>query len=277
MKRPLTCVNLNKAIYRLAGAGDSVRLSRVLADVVVAQMLPDGVVKGGSSLLFRYGPAATRYTRDVDTARATDPDEYRTRLARALAAGWNGFAGRLVAVPRRVPKNVPAEYAMVPYDVKLDYRGRPWQTVRVEVGHDEIGDADEFEEFLPAELGDAFEWLGFPRPAPVRVMKIAHQVAQKLHAVSAPRSERAHDLIDLQLMVARSAPDLADVRAKCLRLFAYRKRQPWPPTVAAGPDWGSVYEAALDTMQDKTGVLPTVDEAVAWANDLIVKIDAAAL
>ena len=109
MKRPLTCVNLNKAIYRLAGAGDSVRLSRALADVVVAQMLPDGVVKGGSSLLFRYGPAATRYTRDVDTARATDPDEYRTRLARALAAGWNGFAGRLVAVPRRVPKNVPAE------------------------------------------------------------------------------------------------------------------------------------------------------------------------
>ena len=58
MKRPLTCVNLNKAIYRLAGAGDSVRLSRALADVVVAQMLPDGVVKGGSSLLFRYGPGA---------------------------------------------------------------------------------------------------------------------------------------------------------------------------------------------------------------------------
>ena len=37
MKRPLTCVNLNKAIYRLAGAGDSVRLSRALADVVVAR------------------------------------------------------------------------------------------------------------------------------------------------------------------------------------------------------------------------------------------------
>ncbi len=135
--------------------------------------------EGGSSLLFRYGPAATRYTRDVDTARASDPDEYRTRLARALAAGWNGFAGRLVAVPRRVPKNVPAEYAMVPYDIKLDYHGRPWQTVRVEVGHDEIGDADEFEEFLPAELGDAFEWLGFPRPAPVRVMKLGHQVANR--------------------------------------------------------------------------------------------------
>ena len=275
MKRPLTCVNLNKAIVRLAGAGDPVRLSRALANVVVGQMLPDGVVKGGSSLLFRYGTGSTRYTRDVDTARATDPEEYRTQLARALASGWNGFTGRLVDVPRRLPKNVPGEYVMVPYDVKLDYRGRPWQTVRVEVGHNEIGDADEFEKFLPDELGDAFEWLGFPRPEPVRVMKLAFQIAQKLHAVSAPGSERAHDLVDLQLMVARSAPDLSDIRAKCRRLFAYRKRQAWPPTIVAGPEWGSAYEAALETMQDKSGILPAIDEAVAWANDLIARIAAA--
>ena len=275
MKRPLTCVNLNKAIVRLAGAGDPVRLSRALANVVVGQMLPDGVVKGGSSLLFRYGTGSTRYTRDVDTARATDPEEYRTQLARALASGWNGFTGRLVDVPRRLPKNVPGEYVMVPYDVKLDYRGRPWQTVRVEVGHNEIGDADEFEELLPDELGDAFEWLGFPRPKPVRVMKLAFQVAQKLHAVSAPGSERAHDLVDLQLMVARSSLDLADIRAKCRRLFAYRKRQVWPPTIVAGPEWGSAYEAALETMQDKSGILPAIDEAVAWANDLIARIAAA--
>ena len=81
MKRPLSCVNLNKAIIRLAGAGDSVRLSRTLADVIVGQILPNGgVVKGGSSLLFRYGSAITRYTRDVDAARGLNPETFRMQL-----------------------------------------------------------------------------------------------------------------------------------------------------------------------------------------------------
>lgn len=31
---------------------------------------------------------------------------------------------------------------MQPYDVKLDYLGKPWCTVPLEVGHNEIGDAD---------------------------------------------------------------------------------------------------------------------------------------
>ncbi|MBQ7251907.1 MAG: hypothetical protein IJS32_04820 [Kiritimatiellae bacterium] len=47
MKRPNSCVNLKKAIERLPAAGqDAVRLGRALANVVLGQMLPDGVVKG---------------------------------------------------------------------------------------------------------------------------------------------------------------------------------------------------------------------------------------
>lgn len=275
MKRPLSCVNLNKAIIRLAGTGDPVRLSRALGVAVVGQLLPDGVVKGGSSLLFRYGAASTRYTRDLDAARALDLDEYRSRLSRGLAEGWNGFTGRLIALPQARPKDVPGAYVMAPHDVKLDYLGKPWQTVRVEIGHNEIGDADESEELLPPELGDAFEQLGFPRPRPLRVMKIAHQVAQKLHAVSEPGSERAHDLIDLQLMAGRSALDWRDIRAKCVRLFAYRQRHPWPPVIEEGRGWASVYAAALETIREPSPLLPTVAEAVAWANGLVAKIDAA--
>ena len=70
MKRPNTCVNLIKAINQIDKSGDPVRLSRAMANVVVGQILPDGVVKGGSSLMFRYGGEFTRYTRDMDTARA---------------------------------------------------------------------------------------------------------------------------------------------------------------------------------------------------------------
>ena len=55
MKRPNTVVNLIKAINRICEGKDSVRASRAMANVVVGQILPDGVIKGGSSLMFRYG------------------------------------------------------------------------------------------------------------------------------------------------------------------------------------------------------------------------------
>ena len=92
MKRPNTCTNLIRAIKRIAGNADDVRLSRSLANVVVGQMLPDGVVKGGSSLMLRYGVDRTRYTRDIDTARSMEHDEYLAELKKALADGWNGLS-----------------------------------------------------------------------------------------------------------------------------------------------------------------------------------------
>ncbi len=275
MKRPNTCANLVKAINQIAVGRDPVRLSREMANVIVGQMLPDGVVKGGSSLLFRYGERRARYTRDVDTARVTELADYVNRLEAALALGWNGFTGRLVPVAPPEPEGVPRSYVMIPYDVKLSYLKRPWQTVRVEVGHNEVGDADEFEESLPPGVAADFEALSFPAPKPLPLMKIPHQVAQKLHAVSESGSERAHDLIDLQLIAAHETLNLADVRSKCVRLFDYRRKQAWPPRIMKGLEWNTAYAAARATIADASHVLATVDEAVAWANDLIGAIDGA--
>lgn len=39
---------------------------------MVAQMLPDGAVKGGSALKLRLGDEGTRFSEDLDTARASD-------------------------------------------------------------------------------------------------------------------------------------------------------------------------------------------------------------
>ena len=108
MKTPNSATNLGKAIKRYCGKGrDDIRLARAMADLVVGQMLPGGVVKGGSSLLFRYGGGVTRYTKDVDTARATSLDEYLDALRTRLAEGWNGFTGKLVEVDPPSPPNVP--------------------------------------------------------------------------------------------------------------------------------------------------------------------------
>ena len=275
MKRPLTCVNLIKAIGTLSAGQDPVRLSRAMANVIVAQMLPDGVVKGGSSLLFRYGRYGSRYTRDIDTARVMELDSYLEQLNAALAQGWNGFTGKLVTVEPQQPKDVPSAYVMMPYDIKLNYCGRPWQTIRIEIAHNEIGDADEFETALPSDLAEVFEKLSFSQPKPLPVMKLAYQIAQKLHAVSEPGSERAHDLIDLQLICNRSQIDYAKVKSVCLRLFDYRRRQPWPAVVTALPSWDDLYVLARNNLLDNGDVLPTAAEAVEWANELIGKIVAA--
>ncbi|GAA1308342.1 hypothetical protein GCM10009591_15180 [Brachybacterium tyrofermentans] len=193
---------------------------------------------------------------------------FRAEFEEALARGWAGFTGRLVrkAAPR--PTAVPAAYVMQPFEVKLDYRGRAWCTVKFELGHNEIGDAEEPELQLADDLAAMFTEVGLDAPMPVRAMRADHQIAQKLHAVSAEGSECARDLVDLQLLDSREDLDLALVAETCARLFDYRRRQPWPPTVAAPSQWTSLYAEASEDLD----VLPSIVEAVDWVNAFIRRI-----
>lgn len=123
----------------------------------------------------------------------------------------------------------------------------------------------------PAALSELFAFLALPKPGPFPAMRLEYQVAQKLHGASAPGSKRAHDLIDLQLIVASADLELRRVRDVCVRLFKYRKRQAWPPTIAVNAGWSTTY----DGQKADLPVLPTVEEAVAWTQRLIDRIDAA--
>ena len=87
-----------------------------------------------------------------------------------------------------------------------------------------------------------------------------------------PGSERAHDLIDLQLICNRSQIDYAEVKSVCRRLFDYRRRQPWPAVVMALPSWDDLYVLARNNLLDNGDVLPTAAEAVAWVNELVRRI-----
>ncbi len=275
MKQPNSCVNLKKAINRLAlGRDDPIRLGRAMAAVVVGQMLPNGVVKGGSALMFRYGGKATRYTRDVDTARKDGEEDYLASLERNLKAGWCGFTGRIVPVEPAEPKGVPPRYVMKPFDIKLNYLGGPWQTVRIEVGHNEIGDAEAADLAEASDMADMFESIGLPRPKAIPVMRVSFQIAQKLHALTEAGSNRVHDLVDLQLIAAHEQLDFADIADVCKRLFDYRRAQKWPPVVKLGNDWESLYSAAVAPITEKEAILSTAEEARDWANELIEKIRA---
>lgn len=269
-KRPNSRRNLDIAIDRLAArTQDPLRLRIALANTIVGQMIPEGAVKGGSSLKMRYGDGATRFTRDLDTARVSDMEEYARKLEASLKKGWEGFTGTLVRREPAKPRGVPGEYVMQPYDIKLSYNEKPWCTVPLEIWHDEIGDAEDPDRGIAQEIVDAFVALGFPEPKPIPLMRIAHQVAQKLHAASGAGSARAHDLVDLQLIVAHESVDYSAVRQVCRRLFAYQRQQAWPPTMVKGDDWDELYLAQSEGLE----VLPTVDDAIEWANDLVNRIE----
>ncbi len=270
-RRPNSRVNLDRAIDRLCAAeGDlAPRVRRLLAAVIVGQMLPNGAAKGGNALKIRFGKDATRFSQDLDTARASSLEEYISSLEERLEAGWNGFTGTVV--PRRpaTPKSVPSAYVMQPFDIKLSYNGKSWMTLPLEVGHNEIGDADDPDMVASPEASAILEKLGFPAPGPVPCMRLEHQIPQKLHGASGPGSDRAHDLIDLQIAVKDDTIDYAKAKALCVRLFDYRHQQPWPPRIVKGENWDSLYAEQAASLN----VLPTADEAVEWANELIATID----
>ena len=214
---------------------------------------------------------ATRVTKDMDAAQGADLDAFITRLDEALHGGWSGFTGHVVRREPATPEDVPPAYVMHPFDVKLEYNRKPWVTVRLEMGTNEVGDTLEADYALAPDIAEMFASLGLPQPKPVPLMKLNHQVAQKLHGLTDPSQNRPHDLVDLQLIFSQNELDLALVRKTCERLFAHRRRQAWPAKVVAGELWNAGYAAAKYDLPVKA----TVAEAVDWANDLIEKISLA--
>ncbi len=256
-------------ICRALGVNE-LRTRTSLAQTVVAQMLPAGVVKGGTAIRLRVGDQASRLTTDLDAAHASQHtvETYTDELSIRLADGWYGFTGRLVERDPADPVGVPDDYVMRPFDVKMSYEGQSYVTVQLELGHDEVGSTAQPHLAIDADIAAIIERLGFPIPEPVPVLAVEHQIAQKLHACTTPNrgggNERAHDLVDLQILVAVDPPDLAELAIVGRRLFAARRVAAWPPTVQEWPGWEERYLNAAEGLD----VRPLTD-AVAWLNALV--------
>ena len=271
MAPPRNVSALQRGIRLISASNENAaHMQLIMANVVAGQFLTGAVMRGGASLKLRYGDAVTRYTMDFDASRSISEDEFIENYNKRLSLGWNGFSGRVVRMPKPRPRNVPGEYVMQPFEIKLTYNNRPWCTVDLELSYNEVGDADAFDLVpIPPEIIDGFCKLGLPAPAPFPLMKISHQIAQKLHGVTDPDYVRAQDLIDLQLMLAREKIDFAEVHAVCMRLFGNRRKHSWPPV----PDTSSEeWRTSYGRLKANLPVLPTIEDATAWLNELIKRI-----
>lgn len=268
-KRPNSRRNLDMAIRRLGDEeGDYERNRFLITNAIVGQMLLGAVVKGGAALKFRYGEEATRTTTDLDIAISTSVEKFLETLDSRLREGWEGFTGRLELRPKAHPDGVPSAYVMQPCEIKLSYLGVPWCTVHLEIGPNEIGDADESEMMESRDAKDLLAALGFPAPGPTPLMLSEYQIAQKLHASSEPGSMRAHDLVDLQIILKNEDIELGSLSRTCERLFAYRGRHHWPPTVTSSAGWKDLYSAA----SRETDAVDDLDDALRITNDLIEEL-----
>jgi Nucleotidyl transferase AbiEii toxin, Type IV TA system len=247
-------------------------VQRAVANTVIGQMLPPGVVKGGTAIKLRVGEHASRFTLDFDAARDADVelDEYLDQLADTLAAGWNGFTGTIEELEPAQPEGIPEEYVMQPFLIRLAYRGRHWLSVTFELGRDEIGSTQNHDARIASDLVDLFEKLALPELSPVPLFALDHQIAQKLHVCTSQGritggNDRAHDLVDLQILLQDETVDRLAVGATGRRLFAARRSHTWPPVVVEYPSWATIYAEAADGLD----VIANVSDAVVWANEFI--------
>lgn len=71
------------------------------------------------------------------------------------------------------------------------------------------------------------------------------------------------------------APDVAAIKPVCIRLFAYRGMQEWPPRIIAYPDWEMGYAAAaagLDVLESIANeARPFLEERAGLANQRAVR------
>ena len=82
------------------------------------------------------------------------------------------------------------------------------------------------------DIVELFDIIGLDTPDPIPVLALDHQIAQKLHACTAINAktggdERAHDLVDLQILEQEEDIDYAalNTTARPLRRAARRARQ----------------------------------------------------
>ncbi|MGB5112339.1 MAG: nucleotidyl transferase AbiEii/AbiGii toxin family protein [Mycobacterium sp.] len=259
------------------------RLQRHVAMIVVAQfaaMLTDDngtpllLVKGGSSLELRRGIPDSRTSKDFDTVARLDIEEVHERLAEAGETGWEGFTA-IFTVPEEIDvPGMPVKPRR--FTAKLNYRGKPFASVPIEVSTVEAGNADQFDTLT----SDALGLVGVPAAVSVPCMTVPWQIAQKLHAVTAvldaPKvNDRAHDLVDLQLLEGLLPDtDRLSTRSACIAVFEARAQHPWPPNVAALPHWPPIYLGSMEGL-DHLELAATVEDAAEVVQRFVERIDAA--
>lgn len=268
------------------------RVRTTLIGVVTAQMLPASVaLKGGLAIKMKLGEIGTRATSDLDGVFMQDSEMTLQKLRDLFELGWGSvppskkqrrqnpqapdrvaFTGTVTEKAQHDPGVRRPEYLMHPVKVTLNFLGKPWGTIDLELAHPEVHNTLESPTQLDEDLIEVFEDFGFGKLTTVSFVAVELQIAQKIHALTHPASDRSHDLVDLQLLWTEEV-SMKAVKRACEKTFRYRNEHQWPPLPLRSmhADRARYNEAVAEVRvgSEHTAVLAELNEARDWlANKL---------
>lgn len=221
---------------------------------------PRFTIKGAVAIEMRLRSKG-RATKDLDLV--VDDDEGSDPVAtlrEALANTYQGFAFRVKGDPHLMPNEA------VRVEVAIEYRGRGWGTIQVDLSAREGGKTE-------VELVEALdlEPFGLDTPGPLPCLSLRYHIAQKIHAMTEPAfddetpNERFRDLVDV-LFMKELAGDLVRVRAACEDVFNRRGTHDWPPVLDPPELWREPFAALAGEIEISTDSLA---DAVRQGQDFI--------
>jgi hypothetical protein len=244
-RRPLPPERLEKILARVArdqGIGQE-RLRRwvsflaicgVLERATAEGLLGSYYLKGGVAMELRFAQRA-RATKDLDLVLDGDRGTRIRSLEQALQLGFDEFSFRLKA---QVHEMDLADTVRV--EVAIQHRTRAWQTVDVDLGPTSPTTID----LVEPTIGGLRE-MGVSVTSPVRCISLSEQVAQKLHACTAPKtsSTRARDVLDILLIETLGQLNYSTALVAARRVFQERGTHGFPPEFVIPPAWRPELEA----------------------------------
>jgi hypothetical protein len=125
-------------------------------------------------------------------------------------------------------------------EVAIQHRTRAWQTIEVDLGPTSADSLDLVEPAIPG-----LHEMGVPATSPVRCISLSEQVAQKLHASTAPGTSatRARDVLDILLIETLAQFDYPSALAAARRVFTERSTHDFPPNFSVPAAWRQEWEA----------------------------------
>lgn len=200
---------------------------------------PAFLVKGGVSLELRLRLRA-RATRDYDTVFRGERARLLDALDVAFATPYENFTLRAT--------RLHAMTHMTRLDTKVEYHGKTWASIQMEVSSWE-GAPLPPEEVAAISLTD----FGLKGPESLPCLPLTKQVAQKLHAMtevleSGQPNERTRDLLDLWVL-RDLVPPSPTLRAICEETFRIRQLQSWPPGILVPAQWEAPFTEMARALQ----------------------------
>ncbi|HXC25858.1 MAG TPA: nucleotidyl transferase AbiEii/AbiGii toxin family protein [Gemmatimonadaceae bacterium] len=219
-------------------------------------------IKGGVALELRMGSIA-RATRDIDVIVDGATTELIRSFERVLTHAYEGFGFARRGAPHVMRNDI------VRVDVAITYYGAPWATIQVDLSATEGGITEvEFVDVLPVAM------LALTAPGQIPCLSLRYQIAQKLHALTAPvpegrSNDRFRDLVDLLLLMPL-LEDLTCVRTACVEVFATRATHAWPPQLVAWPEWKAPF---AELARETNLAITDIAMAIAEVEGFIGKVD----